>query len=82
MIGKVEAVLNSWKHRRLTLMGRVLVMNTLVKSLFVYKFSVLLELDEDIVNSIQSLIWNFVWRGKHAKINFELLKRPKEHGGL
>ena len=34
---KDKTVLNSWKNRDLTLTGRVLVVNTLIASLFVYK---------------------------------------------
>ena len=82
LIGKVESVLNAWKHRNLTLMGWVLVVNTLVESLFVYKMSVLSHMDDSILNQIQQIIWTYIWQGKHAKINFSLLRRPKDHGGL
>ena len=53
---KTLNVLSSWHSKRLTLMGCVLVVNTLVESLFVYKFSVLSELDDNIIQSIQTEI--------------------------
>ena len=34
---KVRSILNSWKNRGLSLLGKVQVVNSLVASLFVYK---------------------------------------------
>ena len=77
LIPKVKAVLQCWQHQNLTLMGRVLVINTLVESLFVYQFSVLSQLDLDILHQIQTDIWHFIWKGKGAKINFNILRSPQ-----
>ena len=41
LIDKVRNTLQMWKTRQLTLTGRVLIVNTLIESLFVYKMSVL-----------------------------------------
>ena len=51
----------------LTLMGRVLVVNTLVESLFVYKMCVIEILPDSMYNIFHQKILNFVWRGRRAK---------------
>ena len=42
---KVHDRLDLWKDRKLSLTGRVLVVNTLIESMFVYKLSVLSQMD-------------------------------------
>ena len=56
LIPEVEAVLTGWRHRHLTLTGRVLVIDTLVESLFVYRFSVLSCIDQKIIDELQQMI--------------------------
>ena len=82
LIPRVEAVLKGWRHRHLTLTGRVLVINTLVESMFVYRFSVLSCIDQKIIDELQQRIWEFVWKGKRARIKLDILKCPKYQGGL
>ena len=49
---EVQNVVNLWQHRSLTILGRVLVINTLISSLFVYKISVLPNMPLNVVNEI------------------------------
>ena len=82
IIHQIEDTLNLWSKRKLTLMGRTLIVNTLIESKLVYRLSVLSELDVIISQQIQDLIWSYIWEGKRAKINFNILSAPKDHGGL
>ena len=82
LIDKTKNILQVWKTRPLTLMGRVLIVNTLVESLLVYKFSILPQLDDAIVKTLQDEIVHFIWQGKKAKIAYNTLKRPKVDGGM
>ena len=63
-------------------MGRILVVNTLIESLFVYKMQVLEPMSQNILSSIEKAIWQYVWAGKRAKIAYHSLQACKEHGGL
>ena len=82
LIEKVHTVLNLWRNRELTLVSRVLVVNTLVESLFVYRFSALSRIDDIMIEHIQRDIWDYIWKGKRAKISFNILRLPKDQGGL
>ena len=71
-----------WSRRNLSLTGRVLIINTFIESLFVYRFSVLPHVSEDFFAEMQQMINSYVWRSKRAKINFDIMKQPKMNGGL
>ena len=82
LIERVKNTLLLWSKRPLTLLGKVLIVNSLIESLMVYRFSMTPVLNETKVSQIQSQIMNFIWNGKRPKISFEILKAPKEQGGL
>ena len=82
LIEQVKNTLLLWPKRPLTLLGKVLIVNSLIESLMVYRFSMTPVLNETKVSQIQMQITNFIWNGKRPKISFEILKAPKEQGGL
>ena len=79
---KIRQTLGSWVHRGLTLTGRVLVVNTLVMSLLIYKMMVLPMIPERVIKNIDNEIRNYLWNGKRAKIAYSILKNPVKEGGL
>ena len=82
LLQKVTRVLNSWENRGLTLIGRTLVVNTMVMSLFVYKMMVLPTIPEPIIKRIENEIRKYLWSGRKAKIAYKILQNPIEQGGL
>ena len=68
--------------RDLSLLGKILVCNSLVVSLFVYKMNILPLLDENYYRKYDGLMQNFIWEGKHPKISLSILQGNKEQGGL
>ena len=82
LLDKAWTVLQVWKGRDLTLMGRVLVVNTLVESLLVYRFSIIPYVDPSFISEMNRIILQFIWQGKRAKINHRMLMCPKDQGGL
>ena len=79
---KVKSVLNSWENRGLTLWGKVLIVNTLVASLFVYKMMVLPSIPDYVVRNIEGMIKRYLWGQGTARVAFEILKNPTQLGGL
>ena len=82
VLRKVEATLNAWHNRGLSLIGKVQVVNTLIASLFVYKMMVLPSISELIVKKVENSIRQFLWNGKKSKIALSILQNPKDSGGL
>ena len=79
---KMKIILQTWKQRNLTLLGKVLVINSLVVSTLVYRMSVLPLLSKQYYNAYNKMILDFIWEGKKAKIPLKVLQGNKEEGGL
>ena len=82
LVTNIQNTLKLWEQRDLTLSGRVLIVNTLIESKLVYRLSVLGQLNQDWIANFQKIILTYIWKGKRAKINFNVLSAPKHQGGL
>ena len=81
-LDKAQKVLKTWYYRRLTLYGKVLIINTLIASLFVYGLQSLEDPQEKTIHKFNTMIQEFLWKGKKAKIKFDLLQNNYQKGGL
>ena len=81
-IEKAKTVLNQWCNRALSIIGKVNIINTLVASLFVYKFAAIPRIPDVLVTKLYSLFNNFLWKGRRAKIPLRTLQLPTAAGGL
>ena len=82
VIQKMKAVSSMWYYRNMTLTGKVLIINSLMASLFVYRMQVISLIREKDVNEVNKVISDFLWKGKKAKIKLSTLKCSKADGGL
>ena len=81
-IAKMEGVAESWYYHNCTLMGKILIVNTLMESLFVYKLAVLQDMSKNLIQKVDSIIDRFIWKGKKARIAKKTLQANKRCGGL
>ena len=79
---KCKAILNSWKSRQLSLYGKIITINTLVASQFVYKMNVLPSISDQFIKKMEKLCEEFIWNGRRPKIPLKKLQNTKELGGL
>ena len=82
VINKIHNICSIWVNRNATLYSKVLIMNTLMGSLFVYKMSIMSNLNLVQVNEIENIFRDFIWKGKKPKIALSTLMGLKEQGGL
>ena len=82
VIMKMRKVCNLWINRKLTLTGRVLVANSLIGSLTVYKMMTLDNVVEEQLTIMENIIKEYIWLGKRPKISMYTLYKKYEHGGL
>ena len=80
-IEKTKAILKQWQGRKLSLLGKVLVINALVGSLFVYKMTVLPPIPDKYVKMLNDELNLFLWNGNRPKIPLQILQLPKKCGG-
>ena len=61
-------VLTMWRKRNLSLIGKVMIINTLVASLFVYKMYTLPLMSIQLIKKLEKLCSNFIWNDRKPKI--------------
>ena len=79
---KCKNILNSWRKRKLTTMGKISVVNSLVSSLFAHKLMTLPTPPVEFYSQYKSIILDFIWDGKPHKVAYSKLIQGYDHGGL
>ena len=82
VLNKMKTISNIWYYRQMTLSGKVLIVNSLMASLYVYKMQVMPIISNNMINEIEAEIINFLWKGKRPKIPLTTLQCSKKEGGL
>ncbi len=62
-----KSILNIWKQRKLSLKGKITVLNNLALSPLIYASSVV-DTSSKAINEINSLIQAFIWDNSTSKI--------------
>ena len=82
IVKKASKVMQNWENKTLTLTGKVLIVNTLVASLFVYAMQVPEDPTEKIYQQLYQHILSYLWGNKKSKVSLETLMKGKDQGGL
>ena len=78
---EMRKLLFIWNTRNLSLKGRITVIKSLVLPKITFLFS-LIYVPKDILDRIQKLLTDFLWRYKTPKIKKEIIRNCIEDGGL
>ena len=78
---KMKQLLSSWKCRKLSIKGKITVINTLAISKLIYLASII-KVPENVFTEVKQIILDFLWDGKPAKIAYATLIQGIEQGGL
>ena len=78
---KIKSILGCWKFRRLSLIGKIVVLKSLVASQLVYVFSPL-QTNHEVIKEINKLFFNFLWNDKGDKIKRAVMINDYPSGGL
>ena len=78
---KLEKVLSSWQHRKLSFRGRALIANSLGLSTFWYLGAVV-AMDSALISAVNKLIFPFVWGKKREWLSRSSVIQPANKGGL
>ena len=80
-INTIRSVINNWKRRNLTLIGKIVVLKTFIISQFQYVLSAI-HITEKYIKEINNIMFSFLWNGKKAKIKKSILCQTRANGGL
>jgi hypothetical protein len=78
---KIENILKIWNLRKMTLKGKIIIINTMIISQMIYLCTVLYT-PQDIIDKYNKLITEFIWDKKPAKIKYTSLINNIDNGGL
>ena len=70
-----------WKYRNLSLMGKVLILNTLGLSGLIYPGTVY-PIPKPCLNRVNTLAFNFLWSGRNEMIKHDVIFLLTNRGGL
>jgi hypothetical protein len=76
-IQRLDKLLNSWKNRKLTLFGKVLIIKSLALSQLTHNLNIL-EINKNALKKVESIIYGFLW-GKRERIKRKTLMRMVEY---
>ena len=78
---RAKQTLNSWRHRYLTPIGKITVIKTLILSKFTHLF-LSVSTPPHLINTINKLLFSYIWDGKPDKINRQQICKKISDGGL
>ena len=82
ILDKIHVVTQAWYYRQLSLKGKVVLINALMGSFFVYHMQVAPNPSQNIIKEYETIVHQFLWKNKKAKISLQQLKAPIDKGGL
>ncbi len=77
----LKSILNIWKIRKLSLKGKITVLNSLALALLIYNSSVI-STPNKAISEINNTVQNFMWDGSISKISQQTLMQSIQNGGL
>ena len=77
----MEKILNIWKNRKLTLIGRINIVKTLALSKLIFNSSNLSS-PNYLSGAVNNMIFNFIWENKPPKIKKATIIGEKNKGAL
>ena len=81
LVTDCRTILNIWKQRWLSLVGKIQVFKSLIASKPVY-IATMKSLSQNVLDELQRLQREFLWQGKSAKIKHSTMIGSYEKGGL
>ena len=81
-IQSIKSILNSYKKRNISILGKVTVLKTIIVPKLIYLLKVLPSPSLEFFAEMESCFKNFIWEEKKPKIIMAQLEKDIEQGGL
>ena len=78
---KCKQIVNEWKSRNLTMLGRALILRTFIISQFLFTCSAI-EMPDRYLTELEKFMFDFLWKGRKSKLKRAVLYRKLEDGGV
>ena len=68
--------MNSWKKRNITMVGRIIIVKSLIIPNITYLASVICtNIDKEYVSKFKTMIYKFIWNDKREKVKRETMNK-------
>ena len=81
-LDKAANICKIWSKRPLTILGKILLVNTLIVPLFTYRLSIIRTPTNKDFSDYKKLVTAFIWDKKKPRIAYSRLIRDFDQGGL
>jgi hypothetical protein len=81
ILSKMRATIILWKRRNLSIQDRIIITKSLICST-IYYIATNQTVPQTILKEIQKLIYEFIWEGKKAPVDYKIAALRKRDGGL
>ena len=81
-INEFKICLQQWSHRKLTLMGKIVVIKNFALAKLIYPLTSLQNPSKETIKRIEQLMYAFLWDNKPDKIKRSTLIKDYNQGGL
>ena len=71
-----------WRHRKLTLMGKIVVIKSYALPKLIYPLTSLPNPPKETIKRVEKMMYDFIWDAKPDKIKQEILTSDYDKGGL
>ncbi|KAL1916379.1 uncharacterized protein VTP21DRAFT_5570 [Calcarisporiella thermophila] len=79
LLEKLEKTVKTWKSRSISLLGKVLLVNSRLLSKIWY-LAYLIPFKQDFFDRVSRIVQQFLWGGRRSQIERSLLEQPKGFG--
>jgi len=82
ILDKVQARLNGWKKRKLSILGKINIIKCLGVSQIIYLLTMLPSPDPSLLKKLEQILFEFIWNGKNDRIKRSTLINDLDLGGI
>ena len=80
-VRRIENIIKHWSRRKLSLKGKITIINSLAMSQIIYP-ATNLDVPQNILEDLNKIFYNFLWDGKRPKIAAKTIENTISKGGL
>ena len=78
----MKKLMNIWSSRNLTVIGRIIILKTLVLPKITHLIMALPDPPDNTINTLNTLFFKFIWQNKPDKVKRDLIIQNYRNGGL
>ena len=79
---KIKMIILSWKRRSLSLIGKIVIIKTLLLPILTHVFTALPRPSNDFMKRLKSTLFHFIWNGKVDRVKRSSLCKQYHNSGM